>query len=443
MENVLVTVLVPIYNVEKYLRHCLDSLAAQTLESIRFICIDDGSTDSSSQIIGEYVGADSRFEVISKANSGYGASMNRGLEACHSKYVGIVEPDDFAAPRMFEELSVLAERTGADVVKSNYFEHVTGREPGQDVLVENIDPCCVFDEAFDPATDNRILWSSAAIWSGLYRLDFLRSEGIRFLETPGASFQDTSFNLKALMATRKIALTPKGYLHYRIDNAGSSVKDGGKAFYICDEYQMLWDFLRASDDRFEAFAKSLAGIQFKGYCWNQWRLARRLREKFFNRFLNEFAELNGQGLLSKDCFSDYDWNDLSQLLGEPDRFFERACGARGITGTVLVALRSGVTEEQLRAFVVSRDAKEELVVCLEADAKLDFDLAELASENPRVLLASDLSKNGKIDFAELRGNALEYVVLEPEDEQNSEALRRLRELLRFGKKRARRGSARV
>lgn len=422
MENVLVTVLVPIYNVEKYLRHCLDSLAAQTLESIRFICIDDGSTDSSSQIIEEYVEADSRFEVILKANSGYGASMNRGLEACRSKYVGIVEPDDFADPRMFEELSALAERTGADVVKSNYCEHVTGREPDRDVLVENIDPGCVFGEAFAPAADNRILWSSAAIWSGLYRVDFLRSEGIRFLETPGASFQDTSFNLKALMAARKVALTPKGYLHYRIDNAGSSVKDGGKAFYICDEYQTLWDFLRANDGRFEAFAKPLAGIQFKGYCWNQWRLARRLREKFFNRFLNEFAELNEHGLLSKDCFSDYDWNDLDQLLGEPDRFFERSCGARGITGTVLVALRSGVTEEQLRAFVASRNLNEEVVVSLEADAELGFDLAALTSENPRVLLASDFSENGKIDFAELRGNTVECVALEPEDKPEPGAL---------------------
>lgn len=144
--------------------------------------------------------------------------------------------------------------------------------------------------------------------------------------------------------------------------------------------------------------------------------------EFFNRFLNEFAELNEHGLLSKDCFSDYDWNDLDQLLGEPDRFFERSCGARGITGTVLVALRSGVTEEQLRAFVASRNLNEEVVVSLEADAELGFDLAALTSENPRVLLASDFSENGKIDFAELRGNTVECVALEPEDKPEPGAL---------------------
>ena len=81
MSEPTVSLLVPIYNVERYLRECLDSARAQTLDDIEVICINDGSTDGSRAIIQEYLDADPRFRVIDKANSGYGASMNMGLEA--------------------------------------------------------------------------------------------------------------------------------------------------------------------------------------------------------------------------------------------------------------------------------------------------------------------------------------------------------------------------
>lgn len=94
-----VSLLVPICNVERYLRECLDSAVAQTLKDIEIICINDGSTDSSPDIIREYMERDPRVKMIDKANSGYGDSMNRGLEMACGEYVGILESDDF----MFED----------------------------------------------------------------------------------------------------------------------------------------------------------------------------------------------------------------------------------------------------------------------------------------------------------------------------------------------------
>lgn len=81
MAQYAVSVLVPVFNVEKYLRQCLESLSCQTLDDIQIICIDDGSTDKSLEILREFEKKDSRFEVITKPNSGYGNSMNRGLAA--------------------------------------------------------------------------------------------------------------------------------------------------------------------------------------------------------------------------------------------------------------------------------------------------------------------------------------------------------------------------
>lgn len=104
MQSCAVSILVPVCNVKKYLRECLDSLERQTLENIQIICIDDGSTDSSPEILKEFQARDSRFEIISKKNSGYGDSMNQGLAQAHGEYIGIVESDDFVNFDMFEKL---------------------------------------------------------------------------------------------------------------------------------------------------------------------------------------------------------------------------------------------------------------------------------------------------------------------------------------------------
>ena len=120
-QGIAVSVLTPVYNVERYLPECLDSLRAQTLRNIEFICINDGSTDGSLEILKRYAELDDRFVIIDKPNSGYGASMNRGLDAARGEYIGIVESDDVASPDMFKKLYRFASCHRCDLVKSNYF----------------------------------------------------------------------------------------------------------------------------------------------------------------------------------------------------------------------------------------------------------------------------------------------------------------------------------
>ena len=99
MSEPVVSLLVPIYNVERYLRECLDSACSQTLEDIEIICLNDGSTDSSPDIIREYMARDSRVRMVDKPNSGYGASMNRGLAEARGRYIGIWNSDDLLRTR--------------------------------------------------------------------------------------------------------------------------------------------------------------------------------------------------------------------------------------------------------------------------------------------------------------------------------------------------------
>lgn len=104
-----VSIVIPVYNVEKYLRECLNSVCRQTLADIEIICVDDGSTDQSGCILDEYAAKDDRFQIIHKKNEGYGKAMNVGMAAVTSPYVGIVESDDLIASDMYEQLYQLIE----------------------------------------------------------------------------------------------------------------------------------------------------------------------------------------------------------------------------------------------------------------------------------------------------------------------------------------------
>ena len=120
MNSVKVSIVVPIYNVENYLDECLNSIANQTLKEIEIICVDDGSKDDSLNIAKKWQRKDKRFIVITKENSGYGNTMNVGIDAAHGEYLGIVESDDYVDKHMFEVLYSAAVNNDLDVVKSDY-----------------------------------------------------------------------------------------------------------------------------------------------------------------------------------------------------------------------------------------------------------------------------------------------------------------------------------
>ena len=99
-----VSVVMPIYNAEPYLEQALDSVLAQTLADIEVVCVNDGSKDTSLETIQRYAANDSRIKVIDKPNGGYGHAMNVGINNAAGEYVGILEPDDYLKPEMFEKL---------------------------------------------------------------------------------------------------------------------------------------------------------------------------------------------------------------------------------------------------------------------------------------------------------------------------------------------------
>lgn len=310
-----VSVLVPIYDVEKYLDECLASLANQTLKDIEVICINDGSTDDSTKIIQHYAKKYPNFIIINKQNSGYGDSMNRGLKKASGEYIGIVESDDFIEPHAFEELYKLAKKTSADIVKANYFYHSeTGDEIHEVVKNQKLNtPLSIAD---DPS----ILLEEPGIWSAIYRRDFLSINKIWFRTTPGASYQDTGFHFKSFCAAKRIVYTDKAYLHYRTDNANSSVKSLEKVNYIVGEYAEIEKYIGNLDLSKEAIY-TLQVAKFGAYHWNLQRLPKTLAVKFAKTIKAEFKTTRESGLLQKKYFPSHYWIALQLILHFSPQFY--------------------------------------------------------------------------------------------------------------------------
>lgn len=280
-----VSILVPVYNVEQYLPQCLDSLLAQTLQDLEILCINDGSTDGSLSILQSYAASDARIRLIDKENTGYGHSMNCGIEAAKGEYIGIVESDDFADANMFAKLHSTARRQDADVVKSNFHSHA---ETEGDLLVQavpNVPEGCLLSVKERKAL---LQMASPSIWTGLYRRAFLLQKGIRFLETQGASYQDTGFFLKCILVAPRIAVLQEGFLHYRTDNANSSVQRKDKVFCLCGEFDSVWRFLKQDTPLCNTYAASVAEYQYMAYMWNFNRIAGAFQYAFLQRFSSEF-----------------------------------------------------------------------------------------------------------------------------------------------------------
>ncbi len=324
-----VSLLVPIYNVERYLEQCLESARTQTFGDIEVICIDDGSTDGSAAIVDRFCAADGRFRAIHKPNSGYGASMNQGLAAARGEYVAILESDDFLDPEALEALVEAARRFDAEVVKANFLLHWSEPAP-RDKLFELVTPAMA-GRAVNPQEEREIFYLKPSIWSALYRRDFLERNDVRFLETPGASYQDAGFNFKVWCSATRVAYLHEAYLHYRQDNEASSVNSPGKVYCVCDEYREMERYLAERPEQEAQLSTVLVKMRYDSYMWNYERLAPELRLGFLERMAEEFRADQAHGLVDYGLFEPWKVIDLKTIMASPALYHEQrsSCGEAG------------------------------------------------------------------------------------------------------------------
>ncbi len=207
----LVSIIIPVFRVEKFLRQCLDSVLKQTLSEIEVIIIDDGSPDSSPQICDEYAKKDSRIRVFHNKNHGYGYSCNFGISHAKGKYVAIVEPDDFIDSDMMSLLYNVAVISDVDIVKSSYWEYIDLPKVKRDKLrtmpIEDGAEFTIFEQPI-------LLSAHPSIWSCLYKREFLQKNNLRFPES-FRSWEDNLFQVITLCSAKKIKYTNSPRYHWR------------------------------------------------------------------------------------------------------------------------------------------------------------------------------------------------------------------------------------
>lgn len=192
MQQELISVIIPCYNLAGYIKKCMDSILNQTYQNLEVIAIDDGSTDKTPEILAEYAAKDKRVVLKRQANTGAGSASNLGIEIAHGQFLAFVDNDDWIEPDMYEKLHQALITTHADMAVCNYnlvydnrtvFCYSNMRSETVDIPSDSYGYFCRFCAC--PKPNNYV-------WTRLYKANIIKESGIRYEEFPLGA--DTLFN---------------------------------------------------------------------------------------------------------------------------------------------------------------------------------------------------------------------------------------------------------
>ncbi len=281
-----ISIIIPVYNVEKYLRQCLDSVVNQTLREIEIICVDDGSTDSSLDILQEYAAKDKRIIIIKQNNQGAYPARNCGLDSAQGKYVGFIDSDDAIAPNYYQILYEDAEKYSAEIVitdnvyvkkNTKYNKKKLGITPEQ-TKISTVEE------------KGKIIVASGIMWNKIYRRDFIEKHHLRCLNLQ-AGGGDNYWTTLCLFYAKNIVVNHQARYDYILNDASitQSVKTR-KNFVLFEVYQALEDELQQHTDNLE---------------WLEWK-------KYINqRKLVDFKNYHNN--MAEDCKDEF-WQTALQKL---------------------------------------------------------------------------------------------------------------------------------
>lgn len=206
--NPLVSIIIPVYNVEKYLGRCLDSILAQTYPNWKAICVNDGSTDSSLEILKEYATKDTRFQIIQQKNQGLAGARNSGLACVSSKYLMFLDSDDFWHPQTLELLIKAMEKSDADLGSFSYIKVY----PNDKIIFPTYNSQPKFQSSLTPLLSflNRKIKTGILVWNKIYKTEL--AQHIDFLPIhPG---EDDIYTFEIMLRANKIILLNNIFSYY-------------------------------------------------------------------------------------------------------------------------------------------------------------------------------------------------------------------------------------
>jgi glycosyltransferase EpsH len=257
----LISIIVPVYRTEQYLRQCVDSLLAQTYNRIEIILVDDGSPDGSGGICEEYAAKDPRVKVIHQENGGLSAARNTGLDHATGEYVMFVDSDDWISPDNCEKAVAVARARDVDVVIWSYRREYPDRSLDRHIFAE--------EQAFTGEAYRRLflkvlgdtvtpetLDSLSSACNKLYKLEGV-AQSVRFVDTKIIGTEDLLYNVQVFLQAQNAYYLREAFYHYRKDNQNSLTKTYKKE--LLPKRKVLFGELRkaVSDCRDQDYEKAL------------------------------------------------------------------------------------------------------------------------------------------------------------------------------------------
>ena len=261
----LLSVIVPVYNVSKYIHKCVDSILVQSYSNLEIILVDDGSPDECPKICDEYASKDKRVQVIHKTNGGLSSARNAGLEIAVGEYIGFVDSDDWIEPSMYEKMITFIEQNECDMagceVNIIYGTHsnIIGKSEdeiltGKEALIRYLD------------TYYRYRMPNPAVWSKLYKKEFWKEN--RFPE--GKIHEDYLLTCMAFNEASKVAFIHEGLYNHLADNPDSicNTKFSKRDLYKRTQCEYIVDYLtKTGDEELISRAKEFYYFYLVGAIW--------------------------------------------------------------------------------------------------------------------------------------------------------------------------------
>jgi glycosyltransferase involved in cell wall biosynthesis len=237
-----VSVIVPVYNVEKYLRQCLDSVLNQTLRDIEIICVNDGSMDGSLAILEEYVKKDLRVVVINQTNQGAGLARNKGIEVAKGEYIHFMDSDDYLVDGAYEKFYSVAKNNDLDIIrgKSHVFDEINKKVISMGYYeLKDISKNKLFNKIMRFYDFPKIFTEVAVSpWIGLYKTYFIREYNVLYSDL--ICVNDRPFWIKSLINAKKIMFIDE-YMEYHRRNVPMSLINIRDKHFNCHflSYQII------------------------------------------------------------------------------------------------------------------------------------------------------------------------------------------------------------
>lgn len=290
LKQPVVSVIVPVYNVEKYLEQCLDSILNQSLDNIEVICVDDGSTDNSPDILKRYAEKDQRIHIVYQENAGAGAARNRGMQYASGRYLSFLDSDDFFEKTMLEKAVEKIEEDQADFVVFRCDQYLNDRKEFKKVRYtlkeQTLPPYVPFN--IWQITSNVFRTFVGWAWDKLYSRDFVMRNQLFFQEQRTSN--DMLFVFTALVLAKKITYLDEILAHQRRNDIGSLSNTREKSWFCFHDALCALKTVLKEHDLYDELERDFINYALHFSLWNLNTITGSCYDKLYDKLRREWFQ---------------------------------------------------------------------------------------------------------------------------------------------------------